>query len=152
MGAEGEGFEPPKACALVVGSTGFSFALAFLSTSLRSRNTDSTRSSSASGCRSLLDTTSVAATPFATVRSPGHEMPAAVDGQVDAVDRSIREQEQGGVEDVRHCRQPTRWRLRSMSLEHGGRLRAPVRTVADDPWMDRIDPYRRQLHDQRPDQ
>src|SRR5437588_4730767 len=84
--------------------------------------------------------------------SPSHEMPAAVDGKVDAVDRSIREQEQGGVKDVRHCRQPAGWRLRSMSLEYGSRLRAPVRAVADDPWMDGIDPHPLQLHDQRPDQ
>src|SRR5256885_5152822 len=39
-----------------------------------------------------------------------------------------------------------------MSLEHRSRLRAPIWTVADDSWMDRIDPDRRQLHDQRPDQ
>src|SRR5437870_12217303 len=39
-----------------------------------------------------------------------------------------------------------------MSLEHMSGLRAPVWTDANDSWMDGIDPDRRQLHDQRPDQ
>src|SRR5207245_2618051 len=69
---------------------------------------------------------------------PRHAMPAAVDGQVDAVDRSIREQEARGVKDVSRRRQPPGRPLRALSRAHGGRLRAPGGTVADPPWLARI--------------
>src|SRR5437867_3722885 len=151
-----------------VGSSGTSFVLLVHSSSLRPRKASSSWRSSASStsvaCRyeSAIAFSSVVAVTIVAMcfpplirlakRSPGHEVPAAVNREIDAVHRRVGQQKDRRVDNVAHRRQPASRRLGSDAFQDLRGLRAPVWAVADDPGMDGIDPDWRQLHHQGSDQ
>src|SRR6476619_3374352 len=77
------------------------------------------------------------------------KQPSAVHVQVDAVDGTVLEQEGGRVDNLVHRGQPAGWGALDDGVEDGGGLPGPVRAVAHDPGMDRVDADGRELDCER---